>query len=169
MDCRIAGPDDAEGIARAHVAGWQWGYRGLMPDDFLDALSWTDRLDRWMTTLRDPGLTTTQVAVAAGVVHGFVLSGPARDLEVSAQPCHEIYSLYIDRSTAGTGVGSTLLRLGIDRAAPGARGVTVWVLEGNTRARAFYRRHGFTDDGASKEYEFGGLRLSDVRMRLSLD
>ena len=79
MDFRVAGPDDAEGVARAHVDGWQWGYRGLMPDAYLDGLDWTDRLDRWQATLRDPGPTRTHVAVADGRICGLVHSGPVRD------------------------------------------------------------------------------------------
>ena len=30
---------DARAIAEAHVAGWRQGYRGLLPEDYLSALS----------------------------------------------------------------------------------------------------------------------------------
>ena len=32
----------------------------------------------------------------------------------------------------------------------GDRPAYLWVLEGNVRAAAFYRRHGFTDEGGRK-------------------
>jgi hypothetical protein len=33
---RVARPDDAAAVAGVHVRSWQQGYRGLLPDDFLD-------------------------------------------------------------------------------------------------------------------------------------
>jgi len=165
VDFRVAGPDDAEGVARAHVDGWQWGYRGLMPDSYLDGLDWADRLDRWRATLRDPGPTRTHVAVADGLICGLVHSGPVRDDDLVPVSFHEVYSLYVSAVAAGTSAGARLLVLGVEGAPPTSPGTVVWVLEGNLRARAFYERHGFVLDGASKDYEWCGVRLSDVRMR----
>lgn len=165
MDFRVAGPDDAEGVARAHVDGWQWGYRGLMPDAHLDGLDWTDRLDRWQATLRDPGPTRTHVAVADGRICGLVHSGPVRDNDLVPAAFHEVYSLYVSAQASGRGAGARLLALGVGGAPPTSPGTVVWVLVGNARARTFYERHGFVLDGASKEYEWGGVSLSDVRMR----
>ena len=165
MDFRVAGPDDAEGVARAHVDGWQWGYRGLMPDAYLDGLDWTDRLDRWQATLRDPGPTRTHVAVADGRICGLVHSGPVRDNDLVPAAFHEVYSLYVSAQAAGRGAGARLPALGVGGAPPTSPGTVVWVLVGNARARTFYERHGFVLDGASKEYEWGGVSLSDVRMR----
>ena len=38
MFLRPAEPDDAMEVARVHVRSWQAGYRGLLPDAYLDGL-----------------------------------------------------------------------------------------------------------------------------------
>ena len=43
-EIRRARPEDAEAVARVHVAGWRHAYRGLLPDDYLDGLDWRDRV-----------------------------------------------------------------------------------------------------------------------------
>lgn len=42
---------------------------------------------------------------------------------------------------------------------------TLWVLEANARARRFYERKGWAVDGAAREEEVGGRRVTEVRYR----
>ena len=35
-------------IALVHVHGWQWGYRGLLPDAYLNGLSAQRRAEQWL-------------------------------------------------------------------------------------------------------------------------
>jgi ribosomal protein S18 acetylase RimI-like enzyme len=49
-------------------------------------------------------------------------------------------------------LGQRLLDVAIGREA-----ASLWVLEGNERAMAFYRRNGFTTDGARADEEFFGV------------
>ncbi len=44
----------------------------------------------------------------------------------------------------------------------GDRAAYLWVLDGNARATAFYRRHGFADDGGRKPEP--GTGLTEIRM-----
>jgi hypothetical protein len=37
---RPAGHGDIESLARVHTRSWQTAYRGLFPDEFLDAMDW---------------------------------------------------------------------------------------------------------------------------------
>jgi GNAT superfamily N-acetyltransferase len=72
----------------------------------------------------------------------------------------DLDQLYVDPDAAGQGVGSTLVELAKDLR-PG--GLALWTFQSNTRAQAFYRRHGFAEvrrtDGAANEE-----RSPDVRM-----
>src|SRR5918998_4172552 len=48
---REARPADAAGIARVHVDTWRTTYRGIVPDDHLDALSYEARERFWAGAL----------------------------------------------------------------------------------------------------------------------
>lgn len=65
-------------------------------------------------------------------------------------PTQELMALYVRAEAYGTGVGHRLFE-----AALGAAPAYLWVLGGNERAVAFYRRQGFRLDGATKADEVG--------------
>lgn len=69
-----------------------------------------------------------------GIVRGFVQTAPG-----------EVEKLYVDPFFQGRGIGAELLAYAMAR---GAR--RLWALEKNTRALAFYARHGFRQSGAKK-------------------
>lgn len=50
---RPARPGDEAAVAQAHVRAWQQGYRGLLPDDYLDRLDPLARASRY--TFGDDG------------------------------------------------------------------------------------------------------------------
>lgn len=161
---RAAGPDDAPGITAVHVRGWQQGYAGLLPSDFLAGIDPAEREDRWRTILARAatGEQLVRVAELDGQVLGFVTGGPCRDAEPVAE--HEVYALYVDPAAWGSGVASDLMAAHLQALPPAA--VSLWVLAGNARARAFYARHGFVDDDATREEEFGSTRVMEKRMVL---
>jgi hypothetical protein len=47
MILREARPADAAKIARVHVDGWRTTYRGIVPDDYLAALSYEAQERSW--------------------------------------------------------------------------------------------------------------------------
>lgn len=58
----------------------------------------------------------------------------------------EILKLYVDPFFQGRGIGARMISFAIQE-----RGAdTLWALEKNTRAIAFYMRHGFLPDGEKK-------------------
>src|SRR5438445_11537738 len=61
MRIRPATLDDAEAIAAVHVHGWKWGYRGLLPDAYLAAMSVDRRIEQWRSWLLHSGRTDTWV------------------------------------------------------------------------------------------------------------
>jgi ribosomal protein S18 acetylase RimI-like enzyme len=162
---RAATPDDAEAISRVHVESWQVAYRGLVPDAYLDALSWPDRVEERRERLRQGGAGGVRTAVVADPdVAGFVAWGPDRD-DGEAAGAEEIYALYVDPPRWREGIGRVLLSHAV-AASAAAPAVRLWVLEGNARARTFYRRSGFVEDGARKTIELGGRELPELRYRL---
>ena len=142
---RRAEPADAAGMATVHVDTWRETYRGLMSDAVLDGpglLRWREEF--WAAALTDPLYDQNIAAVASneGPLIGIAMSGPP----LAAGGPQELYLLYVYTAFHGSGVGPALLHAVLERTAPAA----LWVADPNPRAQAFYRKHGFINDGAVK-------------------
>ena len=152
---RRAVPDDAEAGARLHVACWREAYGPHVDPAVLE-----ERLadaDRWVAAWRHQLAAGPPrvVAEADGELVGFAVAGPSRDEDAAA--AREIYAIYARAAWWGTGVGQELL----DRVLT-VGSCSLWVLEANVRAQAFYRRNGFEPDGAREHY--AGLAAWELRM-----
>ncbi|MER7840066.1 GNAT family N-acetyltransferase [Streptomyces sp. NPDC096040] len=154
--------DDCDRVSEIRVRGWQYAYRGLMPQPFLDGLSVQRDAERRRARFRDgeDGVTDL-VAVRGGEIVGWAAHGPYRDGEVHTGDA-ELYAIYLDPAHVGTGAGRRLLETVLQQCARHAR-VYLWVLKGNTRARRFYELAGFRADGAEEPYEVDGVPVPEVR------
>jgi len=90
-----------------------------------------------------------------GEIVGLASAGPTRDEDAPTE--WELYAINVLAAHQGTGVSDRLID-----AAIGERPTTLWVAKGNARARAFYRRHGFGIEGATKVHESTGA--PEIRM-----
>jgi len=168
---RPATAHDAERIAEVHVRSWQAAYRGLMPQEYLDALEPADRLPRWQQLLTNPDLAGNEVLVAddGDSICGFASFGPTRDADGDASRTGEVRAIYLAPGAMGQGVGRRLLAASVDRLVrAGFEQVTLWVLDTNARARRFYEIAGFRADGAVQADHRTGFRLDEVRYRRPL-
>jgi GNAT superfamily N-acetyltransferase len=164
MLLRPAEPEDAMGVARVHVRSWQAGYRGLLPDAYLDGLRAEERAQRYRfesDNLREP---VTVVAIEDGVIRGFATTAPARD---SDTPEHgEVFALYVDPEWWGRGFGAALIFAARTRLVDdGFRHAVLWLLAGNARADRFYRIDGWAPDGLSRRDTVWGVTVNEVRYR----
>lgn len=154
---RQAGYHDVDEIAAVKAEIWQEAYGGLLPADVLAAQATPERLERsaehFRQVLHDGEylwvLTDLERRIR-GVAHACV----ARDPEPPQSL--ELTLLYVGAEARGSGAADKLLTTAI-----GDAPAYLWVLDGNERAQAFYRRHGFTADGVSKPYGHGA---SEIRM-----
>jgi ribosomal protein S18 acetylase RimI-like enzyme len=145
-------------MGRVHVRVWQEAYAGLMPDEYLASLDPTAAPARWRERIEDPagGVGWWLARDEEGIV-GMATSGPPRDED--APVGLELYAINVLRRAHGTGLADDLLAHAI-----GDRAAYLWVLEGNGRAEAFYRRHGFSDEGGRKpEPDTGAVEIRMVR------
>lgn len=117
---------DEDAIARVHVAAWRAAYRGMMPDDFLDALSEEGRAKRWRERLatKSEGRRVVVVATEEDAIVAFAGVGPARD---EAGDRGELYMINVAPSAWGRGIASALL------------------------ATRFYQREGWTHEGDRRD------------------
>jgi GNAT superfamily N-acetyltransferase len=171
VEVRPARVEDAAKIAAVHVASWQAGYRGLIPQDYLDGLDpdvWTTRRARRLEQIdwsRDGCLV---VADDAGELTGFTHVGPTRD-DADPAVVGEVYAIYLAPEAWGKGLGRELMTAALAQLANcGYSEATLWVLTTNERARRFYQAAGFEPDGAVKVDDSRGFPLHEVRYRRSL-
>jgi ribosomal protein S18 acetylase RimI-like enzyme len=148
--------EDLEEMGRVHVQVWREAYAGLMPDDYLAALDPTAGPRRWRQRLESSEACWRLARDETGIV-GLATSGPGRDHDAPVPL--ELYAINVLRRAHGTGLADDLLGHVIGR-----RAAYLWVLEGNERAMAFYRRHGFADDGGRKpEPDTGTVEIRMAR------
>ena len=149
---RDARAEDAEAIARLHVAVWRATYRGLAPAEAVRILDVPYRLARWREMLSEGSGREVLVAESG---NGIVAIGTCGAPSVSALGASgEINYLYVDPSLAGRGIGRRLMRaLAMRLQQHGYRSAALGVVESNAAAIAFYERLGgqrvghYTDPG----------------------
>lgn len=123
---------DALAIAAIWSRGWRDGHEGHVPDRLLEARTYESFKSRAAGRVND-----AVVAVVDGNVAGFVMV-----ME------DEVEQVYVAQEHRGTGVASMLLAEA-ERivAANGHERAWLAVVAGNARARRFYERHGWIDEG----------------------
>lgn len=152
---RRAVPADADALGRVHYIAHVETYTGKFPEGVIEANPPERRARMWASILSE-GPGEVWVAKVDGELVGFAGTGPPRDDDPPRD--RELYSIYLLASHHGSGLGQALLD-----AALGDRPASLWVLEDNPRAIAFYRRNSFEADGAAKiDGRFGGIR--EIRM-----
>lgn len=158
---RKAQLEDAEAIARIHVASWRVAYTGIISSEFLSALSEAERLRGWRQRLAD-GQTVILVAQEAGSTVGWVSGGRSRDED--GNDVSEVYAIYLQAEYWRRGIGRKLMAE-MEGLLPRCTSITLWVLAENLGAIRFYDKIGYSPDGAEKSIQLGGQTFTEVRLR----
>jgi GNAT superfamily N-acetyltransferase len=160
---RTACSDDSRRLAEIHVTSWQRAYDGLLPAEFLHALSVESRNEWWsrrLNALESGGAVLIVADAEDGAAEGFAFIGPCSPTE------GEVYAIYVDPRRWRGGLGTVLLAAAERQLAAGGFGQAIlWVLEGNERGRLFYQTQGWRPDGALKIEEIGGVQVTELRYR----
>jgi len=167
---RLASGEDAEAIAALHLASWRSAYRPFVAARTLDELDLATHTKEWRRRVDVPEVQIALVEEAGKLV-GFCAHGPTGDPEAAVHPrVWEIKNLHVHPDRKGTGAGSRLFDAAVARAREVAAGsVTLWVVEGNSTARAFYERKGMLLDGGRTVHTLGADgTMPVVRYRLGL-
>jgi GNAT superfamily N-acetyltransferase len=168
---RPAEVSDAEQIGLIHVRSWQSAYRGKIPQDHLDGLDPAERAGQWRRALETIDRSRAGILVAdsgAGVV-GFANYGRSRDADADPGRTGQLAAIYLLPQAWGTGTGRELMAAAVDElAALGFAEATLWVLDSNDRARRFYTKAGWAEDGVTRVDDSLGIMLNEVRYLLRL-
>lgn len=144
MIIRQSRPEDATGIARAHVRTWQTTYRGIIPDNYLDTIPVEEWQVRWKRDLSIP--RPGQFVYVAeneenGEIAGFVWGGVTRYPDLPYQG--ELYAIYVLKNYQKHGLGRFLVQA-LTKALldEGLSSMFLWVFEANLASRRFYEALG---------------------------
>lgn len=157
--------EDAQPIALVHIDSSQEAYAGIAPDEYVADGDVAARTDHWREQLgpdRDPDVGVW-IAEVDGKVRGFASIGPSRDEDAERRQL-EIYTTYLDPRYWGRGLARELMRTLLAEV-PVDVPISLWVPAESSRARHFYRRHGFNPDGTERMRQLGGTTLLETRYR----
>ena len=139
---RSAEIEDAAGIARVRAESWRSAYRGIVPDEFLDAIDvneWSERQRRNMEDV--PDNLVSFVAETEGLVVGWAVGGPNR--EINLDYAGELYAIYLLPDYQRRGIGQQLTEATARwLIGEGLSSMILWVLRENYPARSFYEALG---------------------------
>lgn len=129
---------DADAVAELHTASWRRAYVTLFPVQYLDGPLLAERQQVWQARLAEPVPGAALFLAMASVLLGFVYLEPQPDGRVL------LNNLHARPGDTGRGLGRRLLGHALAWSATAHPGQDVYlqVLQGNTRAVAFYERHG---------------------------
>jgi GNAT superfamily N-acetyltransferase len=167
LSVRWALPGDGAALAGIYLSACRSAYRDLIPDGLLSG-SWAQRrAQAWASAVagRDP--PPVYVAGDAEDLLGFcAIDAPSSDYDEDATVA-KIMALNVRADAWRSGVGTALMDevLAAFRR-DGWGSASLWLLEGNDRALAFYARFGFKTDGSTDISDAAGAPV--VRMRLVL-
>lgn len=159
MNIRKATPNDARAIAKVQVDSWKTTYAGIVPDDYLAAMSYESREQKWDDILSRGGLAFVAENDSSEIV-GFSSYGKQRENKYSEYQ-GELYAIYITKDFQRNGLGKLLVKPVIEEfIQQGIFSMTVIVLKDN-KSRLFYEALGAkkidtlgTEISGKKLYEY---------------
>lgn len=145
MNIRKATIGDSMGIAKVHVDSWISTYKGIVPKDYLDLLTYDKREVLWKKNI-----ITDPVFVAEdynGKIVGFSTGGKKRTKGFEDYD-GELYAIYILDNYQGKGIGKALLKqIIIELQENKLNSMIVLVLEQNS-SKNFYEHMGGSKIGS---------------------
>jgi ribosomal protein S18 acetylase RimI-like enzyme len=168
MQIRPATPEDAGVIAAIHVSSSRAVYDGVVPDETIRAFTVERREASWREILitREADVWIAEYGTRD---LGWICVGKSRDPDAEPRTA-ELWAMYIEPASWRRGIGRALWAHaeGFLRSENYCR-VTLWALQDNARALAFYRAVGFAEDpGYAIKRDRGGVELVEIRLRREL-
>ncbi|MDV2581808.1 GNAT family N-acetyltransferase [Alkalibacillus haloalkaliphilus] len=108
MKIREANISDASGIGKVHVDSWRTTYKGIVPDDFLNNLTYEKREKLWINNISAQDQYIIVAEDESGQIVGFA-SGGKRVTNVQ-ENAGDLTSIYILEEFQGQGVGTKLMK-----------------------------------------------------------
>ena len=160
VNIRRATVDDAAGIAKDHVDTWRTSYKGVVPGDVLENLSYAQREEWWRSDLSEQQTAVTFIATdESESIIGFSSTGPERGEADDYDG--ELCAIYLLQAFQGQGIGRQLVASSAKSLlSQGLSSMLVWVLADNP-SRKFYEAIG-GQPILEKTITMGGKNLLEI-------
>jgi ribosomal protein S18 acetylase RimI-like enzyme len=139
--------DDAEQIARVHVASWRVAYGEFMPPKQMAWISESRETRRASDLISNPD-TPYLVAENDNKIVGFLVYGPPGD-ECDPKSTMQIYTFFVDPERYRQGFGTRLLTA--MESAISVPETTAWVMTQGVHGPGFYARSGFKREAETEK------------------
>jgi GNAT superfamily N-acetyltransferase len=161
-------PADAEALEAVHWAGMEAAYLNRVPGWPPVPRDVPGRVATWREWASDAAVVALVGTVGDRIV-GLCTIRASADDDLDPATCAEMPTLYVHPDVWHRGYGRRLCLEGAERARRrGFRTLTLWVLEQNARARAFYTEFGFVEDGGRKVVLEAPSIVEALRFRMDL-
>ena len=158
MKIRKAELKDITGIAKVHVDSWRTTYKGIVPDTFLDNLSYENREKIWKRGIKENNIYIAEDA--DDQIVGFATGGKERTGKYEGFN-GELYAIYLLERQQGKGLGRELLKSVVDDLKEmKLNSILIWALEENPACRFYEALGGKKIDTA--EIMIDGQKLSEI-------
>lgn len=146
---------DAEAVRALYAAAWKEGYRGLLPQSYLDELT----PGNMKTVIDDGSFVALDGDKIAAHCHARAAS------EAEWRGWGEIHTMYTHPDFWRRGFGTAVFQYAENWLfEQGYDEVYLFVLEGNKRAEFFYKAQDFFPNGGTLCCEIGGTVVTDNRL-----
>ena len=158
MFIRKAGLKDTTAVAKVQVDSWRTTYKGIVPDDYLNSLSYEERELIWKGAVQENNLYVAEDD--QGQIIGFSIGGKERTGKYEAY-IGELYAIYILEAYQGKGLGRLLVQSVVDDLQEKKlNSMLIWALAENPACRFYEALGGKAID--TEEIEMGGKQLSET-------
>ena len=149
---RKACVDDASRIAEIHVFGWRCAYRSIITDEYLFAkASVIKRIDAFRNAIVED-VEEIYVFEETNIIKAFMTIGKCRNEDKSKS--FELWGIYVEPLLTGNGIGTRMVEFCEEKAIErGYKENVLWVFQDNIKARRFYEKMGYKEDGKEEVIE----------------
>lgn len=153
---------DAKEVAVIHTESWQYAYKGIVPQDYLDAIDADKRAVNWAKGIEEDSNLIRLVAVEEGKILGFACGLNTRDKQNPHMEA-ELWAIYVSPKEINKKVGSTLFEaFKTSLLEKNMMTMNIWVFKDNHNARKFYEKMGGKLSTYKKIIEIDGEKLAEV-------
>ncbi len=158
LKIRLAEEKDLLIISELYIANWKETYKGLVNQDYLDALNVPWAVEKWTNYIKQPK-QGIYIAEKGDQLMGFGAFKP----EPTIENCLFLDALHVTKDARGLGIGSKLINtIGKRAVEEGYSKMNISIVSGNEHARRLYVNRGVTHYEFEK-IDFAG-KTSNVEM-----